>query len=374
LINEATGNPHANRHSAIAASPLVIISILNWNGWEETLECLDSVRRLDYANYLTVVVDNGSRNDSVDRICAWAKGALPDQAAFVEYRREMALAGGDPNSEVRLDAAKPPNRFVLIRNQDNLGFTGGNNVAISYALSRGIPADYVLLLNNDATVRIDCLQELVNAAVRSSAGVVTAEIFDPISGTFAPQFPLERRRKVAFGSPESIGAQETLAPEVYEVNWAGGCSMLLSRQLLKALHSHAGYYLDDRLFIYCEDVALSQGAHKLGYKVVVARKAVADHKGGRRAGAMYNVIRSYYGTRNTLLLTRDLPHGRGYLSFLTYTFLSLARIGKNMAAWRFRSAQAIYCGLVDGYCGVTGRWKSHDRVLLPKEVPSSPVN
>src|SRR5208337_3935714 len=92
-------------------SPLVAISILNWNGWRDTLECLESVRRLHYPNYLTVVVDNGSRNDSVERIRAWAKEALPDQAAFLEYTCETALGGGNPSSEAQLDAAESPNRL-----------------------------------------------------------------------------------------------------------------------------------------------------------------------------------------------------------------------------------------------------------------------
>lgn len=56
--------------------PLVVISILNWNGWRDTLECLQSVRKLDYAHYLIVVVDNGSGNDSADRIAAWGRESL----------------------------------------------------------------------------------------------------------------------------------------------------------------------------------------------------------------------------------------------------------------------------------------------------------
>ena len=75
--------------------PLVAISVLNWNGWRDTLECLESVRRLDYSSYLAVVVDNGSWNDSVGEIRAWARETLPDQTAFVEYTPGSALRGGE---------------------------------------------------------------------------------------------------------------------------------------------------------------------------------------------------------------------------------------------------------------------------------------
>ena len=115
-------------------SPRVAISILNWNGWRDTLECLESVRRLDFPNYLTIVVENGSWNESVERIRAWGRETLPDRTAFVEYTRETALRGGEPDLEAQLDAAESPNRLVLIRSEENLGFTGGHNVAIRYAL------------------------------------------------------------------------------------------------------------------------------------------------------------------------------------------------------------------------------------------------
>ena len=154
--------------------PKVAISILNWNGWQDTIECLESVRGLRYTNYLTIVVDNGSWNDSVERIRAWAKQALPDQAAFVEYTRETALSGGNPSSEAQLDAAESPNRLVLIRNEESLGFTGGNNVAIQYALKRRGAAGYVMYLNNDAALHPDCLTELVSADRRAGAGIVGA--------------------------------------------------------------------------------------------------------------------------------------------------------------------------------------------------------
>ena len=162
------GKPDAPR----ADPPRVAMSILNWNGWGDTLECLESVRRLDYGNYLTIVVDNGSRDESVENIRAWAKQKLEGPAAFVEYTRETALRGGEETQEAALDAAASRKRLLLIRNEENLGFTGGNNVSIRYALQRPRAADYVFLLNNDATVEEKCLTHLVAAAQKSVAGIV----------------------------------------------------------------------------------------------------------------------------------------------------------------------------------------------------------
>ena len=167
----------ATPHGAPAA-PLVAISILNWNGWEDTLECLESVRRLDYPNYLVVVVDNGSTNGSADKIKAWAEANLGPGHVIADYSRETALAGGDPETEQTLDRAASPARMVLVRNDENLGFTGGHNVAFHYALRAPRPADYVFLLNNDASVDANCVTRLVSVARESGAGIAGAVILD----------------------------------------------------------------------------------------------------------------------------------------------------------------------------------------------------
>ena len=67
--------------------PKVAISILNWNGWQDTLDCLESVRRLDYPNYLTAVVDDSSWNDLADRIKAWAEENLGTAHVLAQYSR-----------------------------------------------------------------------------------------------------------------------------------------------------------------------------------------------------------------------------------------------------------------------------------------------
>src|SRR5205823_1889527 len=106
--------------------PRVGIIILNWNSYQVTSECLLSLRKLNYPNTEIVLVDNGSSDDSADRL----------QNEFPEIR--------------------------VLRNPENLGFPGGNNVGIRYVLDRG--ADYLLLLNNDTVVQPDFLRELVQVA------------------------------------------------------------------------------------------------------------------------------------------------------------------------------------------------------------------
>ncbi len=101
--------------------------ILNWNGGQDTVDCLESLRRQTYRDLRLVVIDNGSSDDSVARIKAWAEGKED---------------------------------VVVIENGANLGFAAGSNVGIRFALNAG--ADHVLLLNNDTIVEPEAVATLVS--------------------------------------------------------------------------------------------------------------------------------------------------------------------------------------------------------------------
>jgi glycosyltransferase involved in cell wall biosynthesis len=76
------------------AHPRVVISVLNRNGWRDTIECLASVRNLNYSNYLTVVVDNGSTDGSVERMRARAEEKKNEGFVLAEYGRLAAVKRG----------------------------------------------------------------------------------------------------------------------------------------------------------------------------------------------------------------------------------------------------------------------------------------
>ena len=237
--------------------PLVAISILNWNGWQDTLECLESVQRLDYPNFLTVVVDNGSSNGSADKIKAWAEDNLGPGHVFADYSRETALAGGDPETEHALKHASSSARLVLIRNEENLGFTGGNNVSIHYALHRARQAGFVFLLNNDSRVSANCLTNLVLATQRSEAGLAEATIFgDHTSVPSAPCRPsgLYAALDRAFG--DEVGPYAS-NDEFCDANGVRGAAFLISIRLLREIFSRWGEYLHQRFFMYLEDTGIS---------------------------------------------------------------------------------------------------------------------
>src|SRR5690349_2452680 len=111
---------------AITSMPRIAVLVLNWNGRDDTLQCLESLSKVDYPNFDVIVVDNGSIDDSVQAI----------RASFPS--------------------------LLLIENGANLGYAEGNNAGMRVALERG--ADFILLLNNDTVVDGDLLKELAAAA------------------------------------------------------------------------------------------------------------------------------------------------------------------------------------------------------------------
>lgn len=346
---------------AVDHQPLVAISILNWNGWRDTLECLESVRRLDYPNYLAIVVDNGSWDDSTERIKGWAHDNLGAGYVLADYTQEVALQGGGRQTEEALESVPSPARLVLIRDEENLGFTGGNNVAIHYALTRRSQADYVFLLNNDVTLGEECLTLLVTTDRRTGAGIV------------GPVVLSEDGRRIQFakgGSPlrlffAPIVKAYVPMPEGEEPLWESpfvdGAAMLASKDVLEANHSPVRCYLDERLFFAWEEVAFCNAAWKKGFKCIVAGGASVRHKVGQSCGGYVGPIHYYYSGRNRILVVSEfLSPAWRVLFHLVHTPMRLLSAAKNVSAGRLRSARAILWGLLDGYRGVTGKWRDHD--------------
>ena len=371
-----------------ASPPLVVISILNWNGWQDTLRCLESVRRLDYPNHLAVVVDNGSWDDSAETIKAWAHENLGAAHVLADYTQEIALQGGDPRSEEALQRTASPARLVLIRTKENLGFTGGNNLSISYALRRALAPDYVFLLNNDACLEADCLSRLVDADRRADAAMIGATLSRPgvrrvengsESGkTRAPNAASIRAEfdgliKEGCRRPPGIenrqigenlrkpSATLDAGGDLIPVVWASGGALLIRRDLLEGVKQIQGSYLDDRLFLYGEEIALSRAASQLGYKPLLAKRAVGSHGGMASSGGHWGALQFYYSTRNTFYGADYLPKFERLRFRLMYPLKSTGRLLKYLLKGRPSSARAALWGMIDAYRGVTGKWRDHDR-------------
>ncbi|OGU12894.1 MAG: hypothetical protein A2075_15565 [Geobacteraceae bacterium GWC2_58_44] len=273
------------------------VILVNWNGWRDTLECLESLLDLDHPDFRVVVCDNGSADDSLRQISGWAKSRRP---GFSEYRRGEAEAGGDPCCDHWL---------TLIDTGENLGFAGGNNVGLRYALARG-GFGYFWLLNNDTAVEPDALTHLVERMRQAPAiGICGSTV----------KLYHDRQRTQALGGGYYCrwiglpwhygrftrweGAIDPKGRAESRMNYVEGASMLVSRRFLEEIG-----LLNEEYFLYFEEpdwAARAKGRFELGY----APKSVVYHKVGGSIGTRSNpakksLICDFYNIRNRILFAR----------------------------------------------------------------------
>jgi GT2 family glycosyltransferase len=284
--------------------PKVYIALLNWNGLRDTLECLESVYKLDYPNFEVVVVDNGSKDD-------------PGPVMRRQYPRAL-----------------------LIRNPENLGYTGGNNVAMSYALEQG--ADYIWLLNNDTTVDSACLSRIVATAEASAlVGLVSPVIYYHDAPTRV-QFAGSRIdiRDLSLEFPDPCRP----VPEIFTAGPA--VSLWGTALLIKAVLARRIGLLDEKYFAYWEDTDYSLRALTAGYANRVAPSASVFHKTSCREPIRPSLYYHYYMERNRLFLSRDhLPLARRIRAYRR----QLATLAITMQTFHDSGARAAAAARLSGF-------------------------
>lgn len=284
------------RPTSSAARASVAIVLLNWNRWAYTLTCLESLFRLDYPNYSVIVCDNASSDDSMSRLRAWAAGrqsAPPPSAAELRPLIDPPVAKPVELCEAQRDETprrtRSPTPLTLIQTGANLGFAGGCNVGIRYALAQG--ADYVWILNNDTVVAAASLRQLV--AVQQSdpdIGIVGSTLLSIHRPTKVLALGGGRLRR-ATGATRHIGAGRDWPlhppdPQPEPMDYVIGASMLLSRHVLETVG-----LMDEGYFLYYEELDWAfrlPPEMRLGY---APASVIYHHEGGTTGGLLR---RHYY--------------------------------------------------------------------------------
>ena len=264
-------------------APSVAVVVLNWNGTDDTVECLSSLRLSDYPRCEVVVVDNGSR----------------------------------PSPRPRIVAEFPS--VTYLETPINLGYAGGNNVGMRYALERG--HDYVFVLNNDTIVERDMLRRAVSAAEEDPAiGVLGVKVmsWDQPGRIWVAYGQITYRQ----GLVRLIGYyqhDDGTYDEQCDVEWVPGTALLFRRRALEIV----GLF-DEEFFAYHEDVDWCTAAREQGFRVVYAPQPRIYHKGHRSSGGKgYVTPRQYLAGRNMVLYVRKHATKLQIAKFLAFQFVTL---------------------------------------------------
>lgn len=218
--------------------PRILIVLLNWNGKRDTLECLSSLEKVAYPNFTPIIIDNGSTDDSVPVI----RSAFP--------------------------------KVPIFETKANLGFAGGNNIGISWALKK--PYEWILLLNNDTTVSPDFLDSFLAAAKeKPQAKILGAKIYrysdpnriDHLGGFWNSE-------TAEFYSPAAGKIEDnTSFEEMEKVDYVCGAALFMHRSVPQAIG-----VLEPRFFLFWEETDFCCRARRAGFEIWTAPKAKIWHK------------------------------------------------------------------------------------------------
>ncbi|MCI5051514.1 MAG: glycosyltransferase family 2 protein [Simkaniaceae bacterium] len=239
----------------------VAIIIVNWNGKTDTHECLESLRLHHYKNFQTILVDNGSTDGSVTH--------------FKENFPEV----------------------VLIEAGENLGFAGGTNLGIRYALERDF--DALLLLNNDTVARKGMLDGFINMHKEQPNSVLGGRVYvytDPVTLHYIGG--LWNRKEANFDLIAHYTRDDQKSfEEPREVDYVGGCSLFAPAKIFREVGE-----LEEKFFLFWEETDWCMRAKRLGYRIMYCPNARLLHKVSQSFRSRPH--KKYYLWRSRLLLIR----------------------------------------------------------------------
>ena len=285
----------------------IAIIIVNWKQYELTINCLLSLKKLEYKNWKVILVDNESNFEKINKI----------KSDFTKVE--------------------------VIECKENLGFASANNIGIKYAIKNKI--EYLMLLNNDTEVNKKFLAPLLNSFKN-----------DNLLGAVQPLIMnYNNRAKVwnaggylnnFFGFPYT---NKKLNNKNRQIDWITGCCIVLKTKVIKKVG-----LIDEDFFAYYEDVDWSLRIKKLGYKLGVVESSVIFHHGTKSSNnsnfeGNLSPFVHYLNIRNHIYLVKKHSDKFNFIGVLFYQFLKIVFYSIYfILRLRFSKLKMVYRGLNDG--------------------------
>lgn len=266
----------------------VLVIILNYKGWEDTIKCIESLRKQSYKDFQIYLIENGSGDESAKKL--------------------EPIVSGDK-------------QIIFDQQEVNTGFTGGVNIGIQYAIDNNF--DAALLLNNDVQADRDWLKNLVVAAKETKAEIVTGLLLSKDGKAIDDAGDVYTMWGVPELRSEKKPASE--APESGYVFGATGGATLYTTALIKEI----GLF-DETFFAYNEDVDISWRAQLAGHKVYYEKSAVAYHKHSATSSKIPGFTTTQVFQNLPLVYWKNVPLGLlwpiGWRFFLAYNMFIFWKI------------------------------------------------
>lgn len=287
--------------------PSVGIVLLNWNGYDDTSNCLSSLKELTYPNLEVVVVDNGSSDGSGHRL-----------------KEEF-----------------PNTHFVF--NEENKGFAGGMNEGIREALKDGV--EYIWLLNNDIVIpEPNILQNLVMILTEEEDIGICSPKVNYLSNRDRAWFERGEINRVTYSTVHSSvnGNHSTVTND-----YVPFCSSLISKEVFEEVGA-----LPEQYFLYYEDAHFCKEVRECGYEIITLLNEYVLH---RRQDTNASKTTLYYTTRNRILFADQFKNGLNLFFVLSYFYWVIHRLSGRVLAMERERFMAILRGVIDGMKKCKGR-------------------
>ncbi len=315
----------------------IFIIILNYNCWQDTIECLESVFKNEYPDFNVVVVDNNSPDNSMDYIKAWADGKLN---VWIPPENPLRYLSFPPVKKpifynyFNLKKDKFPERikfgkFTLIQTGENRGFAAGNNAVIKLLLEKQ-EMGFVFLLNPDVIVDKNTFKELVRCAV-SKDEVYGVSMYDyniPSNLLFLGGAEIQ-----PFGTIKFVKTLD----QVNNLDYISGAAFFTHIE-----NFAKNGLLPEEYFLYWEETDWCTKAKMSGMKMKVCKNAKCYNKGGKSVGRG-SYLSEYYYTLNSLKFHKKYFPERVKL----IEFFSILRMVKRLFYGKFALYKAIIKAIKD---------------------------
>ncbi len=287
------------------------VVLLNWNGWKDTIECLESLLQLNQPSLRIIVCDNGSSDGSFEKIKQWATGTLAATCANPELSRFVLPPSPKPlafrellRQEAEAPSSAGEDHLVLIQNGANLGFAGGCNVGLRHALGDK-NCKYFWLLNNDTIVERNALAAMIHVLQERPevglCGSLNLSYYEPghIQARGGKSYNPWTGRVCETNQPETA----SLDKDADRLDYVHGASMLASRAYLETVG-----LMEESYFLYFEELDWAMRA-KGKFALSYCASSVIYHKEGSSIGSSSNrkvrsLLADTYLSRNRVLFTR----------------------------------------------------------------------
>lgn len=233
----------------IATDAIIPIIIVNWNGFRDTLECVDSVLSMSYKNILIVIIDNNSLHE--------------EGAKLTNFYKDN-------------------NNIKVITNEQNIGFCAANIVAYNYLKSKSIDFKWLCLLNNDTIVDKFWLENLLKFVKESKCHIISSKMIQYHDRTLmdnAGHFILNTGEILPIGYGDNINNHTLSKPNI---GCCGGAAFY-NHEMIKTIGFFDEYFVNGY-----EDAEFSYRAFLSGYQCVYNPEAIVYHKGGNSISKVFD--------------------------------------------------------------------------------------